>query len=249
LQKIASRFTDYRKSYFADLHSFVGMKYVVWSLLLLAGCQITPRYHQRGLHIDLHPAVGEMKSHKTVAKAEKVRQQASASPRMEASEFCSIESQSTKPESGVTSGKVYRTENELATEKSVPVFSTVFDSKPHLGVVNSILKPLKPTNKKAKYQGSLDKRTEKEDRLEKGATLCFALGLAVVLLSWWLASDLIFTAGFLVLLAGLMCTLTLGFNNVRYAFNGYMSIITILGALVVITRMGFLDELLAAFKP
>jgi hypothetical protein len=36
---------------------------------------------------------------------------------------------------------------------------------------------------------------------------------------------------------------------VRYAFNGYMSIITILGALVVITRMGFLDELLAAFKP
>ena len=108
---------------------------------------------------------------------------------------------------------------------------------------------LKPTYKKAKYQGSLDKRTEKEDRLEKGATLCFAVGLAVVLLSWWLASDLIFTAGFLVLLAGLMCTLTLGFNNVRHAFNGYMSIITILGALVVITRMGFLDELLAAFKP
>jgi hypothetical protein len=249
LQKIASRFTDYRKSYFADLHSFVGMKYAVWSLLLLAGCQITPRYHQRGLHIDLHPSIGKIKSHKTLTRTDEFGPQATASPRMEASERSSIESQSTKPESGVTSGKIARTENELATEKFVPVFSTVFDSKPHLGVVNSILKPLKPTYKKAKYQGSLDKRTEKEDRLEKGATLCFAVGLAVVLLSWWLASDLIFTAGFLVLLAGLMCTLTLGFNNVRHAFNGYMSIITILGALVVITRMGFLDELLAAFKP
>jgi hypothetical protein len=199
--------------------------------------------------MDLHPSIGKIKSYKTCARTDEFGPQATASPRMGASERSSMESQSRKPESGFTSGRVARTEHELATEKPVPFFSTVLDSKPHSGVVNSLRKPLQPTNKKAKNQGSLDKRTEKEDRLEKGATLCFAVGLAVVLLSWWLASDLIFTAGFLVLLAGLMCTLTLGFNNVRHAFNGYMSIITILGALVVITKMGFLDELLAAFKP
>lgn len=133
--------------------------------------------------------------------------------------------------------------NYLSPKQPVKIIQTIR--------LNSIhrLPGLKSIQKSWPHYVQINKRKDRDVRLENAAILCYSIGLAVVLLSWLLANELIFVIGSILLMVGLMCVLVLGFSNVRHAFNGYMSIFTIIGVLVVLVKLGFIDELLSAWKP
>jgi hypothetical protein len=95
---------------------------------------------------------------------------------------------------------------------------------------------------------SVFKPKDRDDRLELSAILSYAVGLLLALISWALASELIFAIGAVFLAAGLILCLVLGFNNITHSFAGYMSVFTILGTIYMLARFGFLDELLSVLK-
>jgi hypothetical protein len=95
---------------------------------------------------------------------------------------------------------------------------------------------------------SIFKPKDREGRLELTAMICYSIGLAMVLVSWALASEWIFIVGAFLLTCGAIAVLALGINNITHSFNGYMTIFTVLGAVYLIARFGWLEELANAWK-
>ena len=85
--------------------------------------------------------------------------------------------------------------------------------------------------------------------MELTAMICYSIGLAMVLVSWALASEWIFIVGAFLLTCGAIAVLALGINNITHSFNGYMTIFTVLGAVYLIARFGWLEELVTALTP
>ena len=92
---------------------------------------------------------------------------------------------------------------------------------------------------------SVFKPKDREGRLELGSVLCYAMGLLLVLLSWAMASEIVFTLGAFLLAGGAIFFLALGINNVTHSFTGYMTIFTVLGAIYLIIKFGYLTQLVA----
>ena len=242
-QKIPIRITDCRNGEKVDFYSFVKMKYAIIALLLLSGCRITPRYHQRGFSIDWHIVKNQ------------VHFVADKSPSKRNSGLLDL-NQSKDGNTESDYGQFYVASNQekpqLQLENSTlgsPPWK--FLELPHSkdsGAVQLFADPL-TTQWMSGRTRTLEKRSDREVRLESAAMLCYAVGLVLVLISWYLANELVFLIGSLILLAGLMCVLVMGMSNIRHAFNGYMSIFTILGVLAVLWKLGYLDDLLSAWKP
>jgi hypothetical protein len=100
-----------------------------------------------------------------------------------------------------------------------------------------------------KPKPSIFKPQDREDKLESVAFLCYSIGLALLLISWALASEWIFGIGALLLACGAIAVLALGLNNITRAYVGYMTIFTLLGAIYMLARFGWLDDLISAWKP
>jgi vacuolar-type H+-ATPase subunit I/STV1 len=99
-----------------------------------------------------------------------------------------------------------------------------------------------------KPKPSVIKPQDREDKLESVAFLCYSIGLALLLISWALASEWIFGIGALLLACGAIAVLALGLNNITRAYVGYMTIFTLLGAIYMLVRFGWLDDLISAWK-
>jgi hypothetical protein len=159
-----------------------------------------------------------------------------------------------------------RLENrEVASESKASVVDSIIALQGSQGPINRYLNqgspakhrpinvhssPLKSviTGHAPKPKVSIFKPKDREGRLELIAMICYSIGLAMVLVSWALASEWIFIVGAFLLTCGAIAVLALGINNITHSFNGYMTIFTVLGAVYLIARFGWLEELANAWK-
>lgn len=247
-QKIVCHSTEYRKCQSVDLDSFVKMKYLVFFLLVLGGCQITPRYHNRGFQVSLRNNYSVNPSSKESVTQRKLYL---GSRKIQSSMYVVTDRCADTACGGIRASHVIPTiqlETKVLAQRNKgdrPVRHSDLRvgkqllATAHLHRVHYSLPPKKH---------SVFKPTDREDWLELGSILCYAVGLLLVLLSWAMASEIVFTIGAFLLAGGLAFCLVLGFNHITHTFSGYMSVLTILGAIYLLVRFGFLDELLSVLK-
>jgi hypothetical protein len=99
-----------------------------------------------------------------------------------------------------------------------------------------------------KPKPNMFKTQDREDKLESAAFICYTIGLTLLLISWALASEWIFGIGAFLLAGGAIVVLVLGLSNITRAYVGYMTIFTLLGAIYMLARFGWLDDLISAWK-
>ncbi len=241
--------TEFRKCQLFDLDSFVRMKYLILLLVVLSGCQIVPRYHQRGFQVSLrsHLAVRRptanisAKAHKQVRHTD-FQNMASPNDDQVNETSCSWGGDSNFTAFNVV-GSQCLPESNLGNGSSLGRSRESFVK--HFGTTanfNCVI------NRQPPKKHSIFRPKDRNDRLELGSILCYASGLLLVLISWALANEVVFAVGAVFLAAGLVVCLSLGFNNIKHTFPGYMSVFTILGTIYMLARFGFLDELLSALK-
>ncbi len=247
-QNFKNGVTEFRKCQLFDLDSFVRVKYLVLLLVVISGCQITPRYHQRGFQVSLRgshtarPSAGNI-STKSSNHLRHSNIQFSVSP-------CHDHCQDTAHRWGGDPGDM--SINNSASSRLLARnqihhavnYAKNCDVKKY-GTTETFSRRMYSQPPK---KHSVFKQKDRDDRLELSAILSYAVGLLLALISWALASELIFAIGAVFLAAGLILCLVLGFNNITHSFAGYMSVFTILGTIYMLARFGFLDELLSALK-
>lgn len=244
-QNFKNGVTEFRKCQLFDLDSFVRVKYLVLFLVVISGCQITPRYHQRGFQVSLRgsysarPSAGNI-STKSSNHLRHSNIQFSVSP-------CHDHCQDTAHRWGGDPGDMsinnsgssrllarnqihhalsYAKNCDVKKFGRTEIFSRRMYSQPPKK--HSVFKP-----------------KDRDDRLELSAILSYAVGLLLALISWALASELIFAIGAVFLAVGAIFFLALGINNVTHSFTGYMTIFTVLGAIYLIIKFGYLTQLVA----
>ena len=231
--------TDYHKCYLLGFNSFVFMKYLVFLMIVLSGCGVTPRYHQRGFHVSWLGNARLSGSSKDGVKTTQNRHAKSENVRLENREVAS-ESKATVVDSIIalqgSQGPINRYLNQGSPAKHRPI-------NVHSSPLKSVI-----TGHAPKPKVSIFKPKDREGRLELTAMICYSIGLAMVLVSWALASEWIFIVGAFLLTCGAIAVLALGINNITHSFNGYMTIFTVLGAVYLIARFGWLEELANAWK-
>jgi hypothetical protein len=247
-QKIVCHSTEYRKCQSVDLDSFVKMKYLVFFLIVLGGCQITPRYHNRGFQVSLrnnysvNPSSKESVTQgKLYLGSRKIQSSMSVvTDRCADTAWGEIRASHVMP--------TIQLETKVLAQRNI---GNRFVPQLDLGVrqQRAITAQFNRVNRnEPPKKHSVFKPTDREDWLELGSILCYAVGLLLVLLSWAMASEIVFTIGAFLLAGGLAFCLVLGFNQITHTFSGYMSVLTILGAIYLLVRFGFLDELLSVLK-
>ncbi|MFM7639458.1 MAG: hypothetical protein ACKO67_06990 [Bacteroidota bacterium] len=219
------------------------MKYAFYCLLLLTGCRMTPRYHQRGFQVQCQYCVGQNRlevqpiQHKLRAVISTAKTQPESVAKM-------VLTNPIYEQIHQSSAPVIKCEssNSLSPKQPVKIIQTIR--------LNSIqrLPALNPKQKSWPHIVQINKRKDRDVRLENAAIVCYSIGLAVVLLSWLLANDVIFGLGSIALFAGVVFVSILGFGNVHHAFTGYMSILSVLGAIFLIAKFGYLDQLISALN-
>lgn len=220
------------------------MRIMVLLMVFLTGCQVTQRYHHRGVHIDWF--CGSKKS-KSIGLA----MSKSAPTTITSAQVLTEKSLNSHTERTDTNDSIYREVGEVSEMIVQHTNQDVFcencgsyEMKPD----GLPIEKLRQNKNLPKPKPNIFKPKDREDRLELAAFLCYSVGLALVLLSWALTSEWIFGVGAFLLFCGCMSVLVLGINKITYAFNGYMTIFTILGAIYLIGRFGWLDDLLSAWK-
>ena len=244
-QKIVCHSTEYRKCQSVDLDSFVKMKYLVFFLIVLGGCQITPRYHNRGFQVSLRNNYSVNPSSKESVTQRKLNL---GSRKIQSSMSVVTDRCADTAWGGIRASHVIPTiqlETKVLAQRNKgdrPVRHSDLRvgkqllATAHLHRVHYSLPPKKH---------SVFKPTDREDWLELGSILCYAVGLLLVLLSWAMASEIVFTIGAFLLAGGAIFFLALGINNVTHSFTGYMTIFTVLGAIYLIIKFGYLTQLVA----
>lgn len=240
--------TEFRKCQLFDLDSFVRMKYLILLLVVLSGCQIVPRYHQRGFQVSLmsHLAVRRptenisAKAHKQVRHTD-FQNLVSPNDNQVNETSCNWGGDSNFIAINMVGSQCLLESNLsnrtliLSWESFVKQFGTMAND-------NCVI------NRQPPKKHSIFRPKDHNDRLELGSILCYASGLLLVLISWALANEVVFAVGAVFLAAGLVVCLSLGFNNIKHTFPGYMSVFTILGTIYMLARFGFLDDLLSNLK-
>lgn len=219
------------------------MKYAFYCLLFLTGCQMTPRYHQRGFHIQWQYRAGQNR-----LEAQPIQQKSRV-----------VNSTVKTPQASVAKLILTNQSNEQIHQSCARVIkcgsSNSLSPKQRVKIIQPIrfhaiqgLPALRPIKKLWPNIVQISKPKDRDVRLENAAIVCYSIGLAVVLLSWLLASDVIFGLGGIALFAGVIFVFILGFGNVHHAFTGYMSILSVLGAIFLIAKFGYLDQLISALN-
>jgi hypothetical protein len=215
------------------------MKYLVFLMIVLSGCGVTPRYHQRGFQVSWLGNARLSGSSKDGVKTTQNRHSKSENVRLENREVAG-ESKATVVDSIIAvqgaQGPINRYLNQGSPAKHRPI-------NVHSSPLKSVI-----TGHAPKPKVSIFKPKDREGRLELTAMICYSIGLAMVLVSWALASEWIFIVGAFLLTCGAIAVLALGINNITHSFNGYMTIFTVLGAVYLIARFGWLEELANAWK-
>ncbi len=244
-QNFKNEVTEFRKCQLFDLDSFVRVKYLVLLLVVISGCQITPRYHQRGFQVSLRgshtarPSAGNI-STKSSNHLRHSNIQFSVSP-------CHDHCQDTAQRWGVDPGDM--SINNSASSRLLARnqihhalnYAKNCDVKKY-GTTETFSRRMYSQPPK---KHSVFKPKDRDDRLELSAILSYAVGLLLALISWALASELIFAIGAVFLAGGAIFFLALGINNVTHSFTGYMTIFTVLGAIYLIIKFGYLTQLVA----
>lgn len=215
------------------------MKYVAILLVFLSGCSVVPRYHQRGFHVswlgDGTSLGGSLDGIKTT-KVRKVNSENLSFNGQEMAYDSKVGFKDSIIRFGVTqahpsdalnqtSSWNYRPENHVSSIVQFRQLRTLPKPKPN------IFKP-----------------QDREDKLESAAFICYTIGLTLLLISWALASEWIFGIGAFLLAGGAIVVLVLGLSNITRAYVGYMTIFTLLGAIYMLARFGWLDDLISAWK-
>ena len=212
------------------------MKYLFFLMIFLSGCGVTPRYHQRGFHVSWLDNARLSGSSKDGVKTTQNRHSKSENVRLENHEVAG-ESKAIVVDSIIalqgSQGPINRYLNQGSPAKHRPIHV-------HSSPLKSVI-----TGHAPKPKVSIFKPKDREGRLELGSVLCYAVGLLLVLLSWAMASEIVFTIGAFLLAGGAIFFLALGINNVTHSFTGYMTIFTVLGAIYLIIKYGYLTQLVA----
>lgn len=215
------------------------MKYVAILLVFLSGCSVVPRYHQRGFHVSWFSDGRSLGSSPEGIKTTTIRKVNSENLSFNSQEMASDSKAGFKdsiirfgvtqahPSDALnqTSSWNYRPENHVSSIVQFRQLRTLPKPKPN------IFKP-----------------QDREDKLESAAFICYTIGLTLLLISWALASEWIFGIGAFLLAGGAIVVLVLGLSNITRAYVGYMTIFTLLGAIYMLARFGWLDDLISAWK-
>lgn len=221
------------------------MKYLVLLLVILGGCQITPRYHNRGFQVSLRNNYSVNPSSKESVTLRKLylgsrKIQSSVSV---VTDRCADSACAWRRASNVL--PMNQLENKALAQMNI---GNRFVQHSDLGVrqqraITAQFNRVHRNEPPKKH--SVFKPKDREGRLELGSVLCYAVGLLLVLLSWAMASEIVFTIGAFLLAGGAIFFLALGINNVTHSFTGYMTIFTVLGAIYLIIKFGYLTQLVA----
>lgn len=239
-QKCASGITDYHKCYLFHFYSFVFMKYVAILLVFLSGCSVVPRYHQRGFHVSWFSDGRSLGSSLGGIKTTTIRKVNSENLSFNSQEMAG-DSKAGFKDSVICFGATQAHPNDALYQAGSR------NNRPE-NHVSSIVQ-FRQLQTLPKPKPSIFKPQDREDKLESVAFLCYSIGLALLLISWALASEWIFGIGALLLACGAIAVLALGLNNITRAYVGYMTIFTLLGAIYMLARFGWLDDLISAWKP
>lgn len=198
---------------------------MVLLFIVLTGCQITPRYHQRGLSLSwrssgstyaVKPFRSELKMGRVVTEI-------------------SADSGCYKLNSGDVKSVELLKISANNESKRIPCMRVFQMDNKHSNKLNP-----KP---KSKNQSEKERRAE---NLELGSMISYSVGAILLLLSWWILSDTLAIFGMLAMAVGFGLLLENGLMNIKHRYTIWMSVVTLLGLVYILAKTGLLLEFIAA---